>query len=55
MLFRGAGLVSFMLGKLAVHVGVRKGHRVWGRTVEPYDLCMTYYGLGPLLLVARVN
>ena len=24
---------------------------IWGRATEPYDCCLEYFGLGPLMLV----
>ncbi len=54
--YRHAGLVSvFIRERWAVHLLPRPTHWKWGHSVDPYVLCMDYWGLGPLLLIARLN
>jgi hypothetical protein len=50
-----AGLVSAHCGDWSVHFGVCRTHWKWGHSVEPYDLCLSYWGVGPLVLLARCN
>lgn len=50
--WRNAGLVSFMSDGVCVHLFPSYRHWVWLRDTEDYDMCLEYFGLGPLLLVA---
>lgn len=49
------GLLSISWGRFAFHVGVRPSHWKFGYSTEDYDLCMDYWGLGPLFLFVRLN
>ena len=51
-----AGLISVCWGRWAVHVGIwDPALWTWGHEVEPYDLYLDLWGLGPLFMVARCN
>lgn len=50
-----AGLVCLLIGRFAVHVGVKRRHWVWGYKAEEYDHVLDYYGFGPVFLVAVLN
>lgn len=45
----GAGLVSLEMSRWSLHLGVRRGFRLWGH--KPFDGFLEEWGLGPLLLV----
>ncbi len=54
--YRRAGLVSLCsIGNWAIHLFPSRKHWKWGHSVEEYQQCLDYWGLGPLLLVARCN
>lgn len=48
---RVAGLVCFQIGTTCIHFAVKKRSWIWGRQTEPYDLCLEYFGCGPLFLI----
>lgn len=52
---RTAGLITVYNDAFALHLFPTCEHWVWGREVESYDLCATYYGCGPLFLFVKMH
>lgn len=50
-----AGLICLTYKQWHLHFFIRKAHWFWGKEDEEYDCILTYYGLGPLLLLVRNN
>ena len=46
-----AGLIAVEVGDVILHLFTRSSHWIWGRQTEPYDLCLEYFGVGPLFLL----
>ncbi len=49
------GLISISWGVWALHLGVRPSHWKWGHEVEQFDFVADYWGLGPIVLLCRMN
>lgn len=53
--WKEAGLVSAHFDRVSLHLLPSRPFWKWGFSVEPYDLCMDYFGLGPLFLYIKLN
>lgn len=53
--FKRCGLISISWGVWALHLGVQPSHWRFGHSIESYDSCIDYWGLGPIFLLARLN
>lgn len=48
------GLFSLEVGELYIHFFIwNPDHWFWGHQYEEYDMCLEYYGAGPLFLVVK--
>lgn len=53
ILWRRAGLLSIWAGFWALHFGVKPKCWKWGRVRLLGPIPVTYYGLGPVVLICR--
>lgn len=47
-----AGLIEIHADTWVLHIFMKKGQRLWGRSYDPY-IGGNYFGLGPLALFIR--
>jgi hypothetical protein len=53
--YKSAGLVSIHTDKWSFHLFPAPSHwKGWGWSVEEYDMCLDYFGLGPFALFVKI-
>ncbi len=55
ILWKHAGLLTLWVGDWSIHFALPPSHWKLGHSIEEYDQCLDYWGLGPLVLLVRCN